>query len=464
MAGVVLIPIIGLTLAEAGKAIGVAALSWASTKVFQAAEEAVMGKTDANADVKAKLDGALKRLGTITTSIKGVSVQIRDLRIDTKTDHVQEHVDDISALYDQYTIAATALVDAAAGDSPDPDEYDKCVNRCTKIGAQVIEKVYPALVHIHTALVEQGDSNSLLSILHAAHVADGKDFLAQYCLLKAALLRYFLVEAQAIVMLDLARQDDTVAFSEVEHKMTMDKIWTMVTAQQAKFDSLLHPRTRELAEQMCREGNERTMVALRAHDGTNIGRGLLKWTTKASMVNWVVRPIISPGYRWILGRFGAGTVHSPDSKGSESQPDPVLDDTNMGADHWFSVTPDINGPELRSLNGGEVSDDATTYSWTVSASRYKLHPTPEGLFRLEHEMHYGSGTIKHSYLEVGTDGLLHDRAQPDAGEPRQKFQIELWDMTKAYDPEAKTAEQHDLEGDNLYWDKPKKDEGGCICM
>lgn len=58
MAGVVLIPIIGLTLAEAGKAIDVAALSWASTKVFQAAEEAVMGKTDANADVKAKLDGA----------------------------------------------------------------------------------------------------------------------------------------------------------------------------------------------------------------------------------------------------------------------------------------------------------------------------------------------------------------------------------------------------------------------
>lgn len=87
-----------------------------------------------------------------------------------------------------------------------------------------------------------------------------------------------------------------------------------------------------------------------------------------------------------------------------------------------------------------------------------------GLFRLEHEMHYGSGTIKHSYLEVGTDGLLHDRAQPDVGEPRQKLQIELWDMSKAYDPEAKTAEQHDLEGDNLYWDKPKKDEGGCICM
>lgn len=67
-------------------------------------------------------------------------------------------------------------------------------------------------------------------------------------------------------------------------------------------------------------------------------------------------------------------------------------------------------------------------------------------------------------LEVGDDGLLHGRWQANANEPRQQFEIKLWDFGKPYDPEAMTPEQHDLEGDNLYWDKPKKDEGLCVCM
>ncbi|EHK23922.1 uncharacterized protein TRIVIDRAFT_221169 [Trichoderma virens Gv29-8] len=458
----VLIPIVGITLAEAGKSLGLAGISWAGTKVFQAVADAVVEKTDPNEAVKRKLETALGELGKIKTSIHDLSVQIRDLRIETKVDQLQTQVDNIEALYDQYTNAAAALAKAAETHASNPHQYQQCVHRCTDVGKQVIKDVYPALKHINTALVEQGEQ-SLLHLLHTAHVNDNKDFLAQYCMLKAALLKYFLIEVKAMVLFDLAKQDDTVEFGTYEYEGTMKKVWDMVEAQQNKFDSLLHVNVRRLAEYMCKNGNEKTFITLRSHNGTNIGRGLLVWQTKASMLNWVVRPIISPGYRWILARFGAGDEPRADY-GHQSRPDPPLDDATMSGEHWFSITADILGPDCRSLSGGNGVDNVPTKSWSVSACRYKLHPTPEGLFRLEYGMQFASGAGDHTFLEVGDDGLLHDRYQANVNEPRQKFQIELWDMSKPYDPEAKSPEQHDLEGDNGYWKKPKKDEGGCILM
>jgi hypothetical protein len=35
-------------------------------------------------------------------------------------------------------------------------------------------------------------------------------------------------------------------------------------------------------------------------------------------------------------------------------------------------------------------------------------------------------------------------------------------MSQTDDPEAMTPEQHDLEGDNGYWNKPKP--SSCVCM
>jgi hypothetical protein len=60
----------------------------------------------------------------------------------------------------------------------------------------------------------------------------------------------------------------------------MKKVWGMVQEQQDKLDSLLHVNVRRLAEHMCIHGTDKTFVSLRAHDGTNTGRGLLVWQTK----------------------------------------------------------------------------------------------------------------------------------------------------------------------------------------
>lgn len=181
------------------------------------------------------------------------------------------------------------------------------------------------------------------------------------------------------------------------------------------------------------------------------------------MENWVVRPFIKPGYRWILARFGEGeSIDQSIDRGKQFKPDPPLHDSNMSTDHFFSLTPDILGPAIRSLNGRN-GDNAQATSWSVGTSRWKIHPTADGLFRLEHDMSYATGTRIHCFLEKGEDGLLHCMQNANVNEPRQQFEIELWDSSKSYDPEAMSPEQRDLEGDNLYWNNPKKDEGTCVC-
>jgi hypothetical protein len=149
----------------------------------------------------------LQELEKIKTSLHSVSVQIRDLRIDTKIDYLQDPVDKIHVLYDQYMNAAAALPKAAQTHASDPKRYKNCVERCQAVGVQVLKKIYPALEQINPALV---GNQSLLDLLHTAHFNHKKDFLAQYCTLKVVLLKYFLVEFHAIVLFDLARQDSMV--------------------------------------------------------------------------------------------------------------------------------------------------------------------------------------------------------------------------------------------------------------
>jgi hypothetical protein len=58
----------------------------------------------------------------------------------------------------------------------------------------------------------------------------------------------------------------------------MKLVWGKTEEQQNKFDSLLHVNVRRLAEYMCKNGNERTLVTLRSQNKTNIDRGRLYWT------------------------------------------------------------------------------------------------------------------------------------------------------------------------------------------
>lgn len=458
----VAIPLIGMTLEEAIKALGLAGVSWGGTKIFEATYKSASGQPNADEDTKKQLSHALKELDDIKKSIHNVQTQMSSLRIETKVDQVQEHVDNVNSMYDQYTIAVGALAEASTTKAANPGLYQKCTHRCTEIGKQVIKDVYPAVVHINTSLVDRGDQ-SLLHLLHTQHVSESKDFLAQYGALKAALLVYLLVEARAILLLDLASKDDTVEFGPREHQETVARLWEKIMSQQAMFDSLLHQNVRNLAEHMWSHGTDRTEVTLRAQGGINIGRGLLLWQTKASMENWIVRPFIKPGYRWLLKRFDGGSSIRSSYLATESRPDPPLDGSNMNTDHFFSITADIKGPDARSLDGAGANNNPI-HSWYEGTSRWKLHPAPDGRFRLEYSMGYATGTVIHCYLEAGEDGLLRCVQSANLSEPRQYFEIELWDHSKTYDPEEKSPEQHDLEGDNGYWDKPKKDDGSCVCM
>jgi hypothetical protein len=276
------IPIVGVTLAEAQKSLGLAAISLGGTKVLQFATNVVTGAVDPADQIRTQLATAIKDLEDIKSSIHGGSIQIRDLRIDTKVDQLQTQVDNIHALYDRYTIAAVTLAKAAQNHASDPEVYASCVSRCTLLGNEVINgDLYRTLTHINSALVENGD----LALLRAAHVNDGKDFLAQYCILKVVLLRYFLVEVQAIVLFDLARQDDNVKFGDDEHKGLMKEIDHLIDEQQKKFDSLIHVNVRRLAEHMLKNGNERTLFTIRADNGTNIGRGKLMWQNTRVVIN-----------------------------------------------------------------------------------------------------------------------------------------------------------------------------------
>jgi hypothetical protein len=113
MAAPLLIPIVGITLAEALKTLDIATISWGGTKVLQAAANLATGTTDPSDQIKTQLTSALIDLESIKSSIHDVSIQIQDLRIDTKIDQLQVQINDISALYDRYTIAAVALGKAA---------------------------------------------------------------------------------------------------------------------------------------------------------------------------------------------------------------------------------------------------------------------------------------------------------------------------------------------------------------
>jgi hypothetical protein len=59
----------------------------------------------------------------------------------------------------------------------------------------------------------------------------------------------------------------------------------MTTEQQTKFDRIIHVNVRLPAEHMCRNGNERMLITLRAFNGSNIGRGLLLWETMRTIDN-----------------------------------------------------------------------------------------------------------------------------------------------------------------------------------
>ena len=96
--------LIDLTLGRVAKKRCLVGNSQGVTNVFQTVGVAIDPEpNDPIEPLKEKLNSALANLDRIKTSIHGLTVQIRDLRIETNVDQVQNHVDSIQAPYGQYT-------------------------------------------------------------------------------------------------------------------------------------------------------------------------------------------------------------------------------------------------------------------------------------------------------------------------------------------------------------------------
>jgi hypothetical protein len=125
MSGVVA-GLLGITLKEARKQVGLSFVSTAAGKVFAAilASE----KQGADPEVKKDVETALQQLRSVREDIKKTSTQIADFQVSTMTDIIQQQVTTLEALETQYFDALPTLSDAAklpAG--PDKDtQYGKC--------------------------------------------------------------------------------------------------------------------------------------------------------------------------------------------------------------------------------------------------------------------------------------------------------------------------------------------------
>ncbi|KAF5020283.1 hypothetical protein F66182_7659 [Fusarium sp. NRRL 66182] len=201
----VLAGLLGITLAEVGKAIGLAVISAGTTKIFNLITD---DGSDPGAEVKAKLDKISADLQQVNESIRDLNKNIADMRLGIKTDLVQTYINDIDALYDQYMAALQALTRAVI--SPDSQQNRADVQRerrrVAELGHLVANQIYKNVEQMHVFLAGQ-EKLSLLYLANLQSIRDSKDFIAHFVKMKTLLIAMYVPQQKALELLGYALAD-----------------------------------------------------------------------------------------------------------------------------------------------------------------------------------------------------------------------------------------------------------------
>ncbi|KAG9122917.1 hypothetical protein FRC07_000502 [Ceratobasidium sp. 392] len=398
--------LLGITLAEAGKAVGLAAVSAITTKAFNLIFSGPSTQLDAgNQEVLQEFRTDLQAL---RTRIADIGEGVKALQLNVKTDLVRGYIGPINALSEQYWSAIDAMADAASlQPSKEKDlAYDSARKRSIKLGQRVTDEIYVNVKQMHTFLSGQG-SQSLLALLNAQEL-DDCDFYAYFCRMKTHLLNYWAIEIKALSLLEFVQTDPGVDFTDGPG--LIKNVNAKILAQEKFVDNLIPQSVAQL------------VTAFRK-DESKTGKVNIKFQFQED--------------KYIIGTtFNGGFIKGCPADQATAKPWTLqaanpLSDLDMNADHYFSLNYDGLPLVFTSLANAPADgrlDVQTSNLELWKGIRWKVRPSGGGKFRLESMREPPNNQVDHHCLcTVSRDGgqWLGKADKLNASDPAQLFIIKV---------------------------------------
>jgi hypothetical protein len=328
-----LLGLFSITAKELGKQIGMSSLSYGTNKVWIL----LVGESNAAQfnQVNQRLDEVLGELSRVRSSISEVKTQIDGFRADVKTDNVNQYVNKIESLYDQYMAALDSLAEAVKDGASGKAGAKAARERLTQLGTLVANSVFDNVKQIDSLLA--GAGNPLFSIIHKDNIT--RDFLSYFCAMKSVFVRYYLVQTKAIFVMSLVAEDRTAKF--VEGKKLVQKVEKMLQEQEQFLLTLIPDSVVKLVEAITAAPDSTPVSFRSAVAGRGLGFGSLQYGNIMTLVTkrieeWRLEPMqpltMNPKgeYSFRLRNVRSGRVLIL----SGSQYGAVADDDKVGRNGW----------------------------------------------------------------------------------------------------------------------------------
>ncbi|KAF2092395.1 hypothetical protein NA57DRAFT_62506 [Rhizodiscina lignyota] len=384
--------LLGTTLKEVGKTVGLDILSAASKAIFKL----VVKPKDSNGDFIAKLDQITVSLESVQNDIKQVDDRIADIRLDIKTDLFQPYINNINSLFDQYLGALQFLVQKYCSKGTlDPADF----KRTTELGNSIKETVYKNAKNIHVFVAGQ-DKASLLYLANSHSARNSKDFMCHFIRMKTVLVSLCLVQLKAINLLEYAYADPDVYFEE--SKSLIANVDQNIVDQQDFFIKTIGPAVYEVSMKFMRNPSAHLPIRFFRPGKKGIHSGNQYYI----------------GY-WVDENFQPWTL----------EPHEKIDITNPDKVNFFQLRETKEGKVMK-VSGSpyrvvRADFDRPDYD---RMSRWVIRATDTGFYRLRYDGGYYVGRDFDNYWlrTIQNDNYMNLWADPNVVDTDQSslFQIE----------------------------------------
>lgn len=423
--------ILGITLTELGKQVGLFIVGAAATKTFNMITSS-SGTATPSQELQANVNEALNRLTSIRSEIAKMSGQIANqiahLQVSLKTDKLRDYVTSIEALDEMYWKATVALSEASkleAGDAK-MEQLRKCQQRNQELGQRVSNEIYPALVHVHVYLTKQG-TDSFLNLVSQQSLKDNDDLYVHYCTFRAVLVYYYLVQSRAINLFETVVADPNVNFTEGQKLIS--EVNNRISKQESLFYSLFPKRIADVCMKLSLSPDQPLAInwaSVKAGgankagvyvQAVNIGYIRDRPQSRSEPYRWILRPhdkLIGPNDSSDKSVTNEYYIYRP--LDSDPKWQPKYNDVDKSPKYMVAMA----SPRSQLWEPVMFQDDSKMGGNAKQSGRWTLKMTTDG-----HKILFGFMSWLNKFLYLADDGSPLDVISADKGNERIYFDIRL---------------------------------------
>lgn len=277
-------------LTEMGKAIPGAAGGW----LFKVAADKLSGGDASTEKIRSDIKALANQVSQVQTSVDQLSKQLSNVLLELRFDRLTSLTTKITASYDGVFFALQECLNMPK-DWTEQQRASKLQDariRVEEILRLCVNELPTSLEGIHSLLNSQ-DSQSVLSLAKARSLDNSLDFLSYVCKMKAFALPFWIAEAKALSLLQMAVDTPSVHFAGGES--TVKKYNDYATTQEGTFNHVVGTHVLSLVDAVMKKPHDPTPVEWQIADHQWLvpypSQGVSHISHQTSPHPWVLKPV-----------------------------------------------------------------------------------------------------------------------------------------------------------------------------